>query len=626
MRPEERREIAELALADHPVATLVADISGRLILANRSARRLLAGPGDADRAGADLTGWSGPYRTLPEILADAARSSNWIPVRLVRGGAKLHLRARGLRPDDGSPPCVLLTEIPDATRPFMAHARQLKQLNDQLAIRHHAEARLDFALQAGRLGIWEHDLKAGVVWRSARHDDIFGYDEVQPSWSREKFLGHVVPEDRESVRATIERRTARGEPFKFQCRIRRVDGEVRWIAAEAAPTLDGAGKVVRINGVISDVTEEKLTERRMATADRMQALGHMAGGLAHDFSNVIGIIRLSAEVARMSGDPEEMRGHLDAILQAAERGAALTARTLAFARREPGVVQTIPLGPLVSEIVDLTVGNATSVAPVHSEIGEDLCVECDPGQLENVLLNLLLNAREAIAASGLGDRIDITAHRDAGHGMIEITVADNGPGMTAEVLGRAPEPFFTTKQGAGGTGLGLATVAAFSASAGGDLTIRSNPGEGTVVTISLPAANPDGTAAVAEPGPAKIGADRRRILMLEDDAQFRKALQAALESMGYRVTTASAGVAALSLLEGDAEFDVVVTDVLLPGGMNGFQFAAQARSLRPDLPVVYVSGYADDSFQAGAPRGPFLRKPVGRDEIHAAIQQVLGEA
>lgn len=625
MNPDMERAILQLALKDLPVAVAVVDPGGDVLYSNASARKALGivewVPGETISLGA--LGWSGTSRSISALLAAAAASSHWIPLRFRRDDEELVVRARGVKSDDQTQPCVLITGTPDAVAPFAEHASQVKALNRQLAIRRQAEDRLDYAMRAARIGIWELEIESDTAWRSAQHDAIFGYPDPLPAWSFALFLDHVLEEDREQVKANFERQVEAGQSWDFECRIRRPDGEVRWIAAEGSPTLDVNGKVLRLNGVVADITDRKEAEQRLAAAGRMEAVGHMAGGLAHDFANIMGIIRLSGEVARMTESAEVRRARLEAILQAAERGASLTARTLSFARREPGAVQAVNVAELVSDLLALTFASLADEIVVDSEVDSGIHVECDPGQLENVLLNLTLNAREAIESSGVGGHIRVGARPVEESGSVEIFVSDDGPGMSDAVRERAADPFFTTKADSGGSGFGLATVAAFTAAANGEFWIESRPNKGTRVSLTLPAASP---AIEADVPQTSFDSDRvlsQQLLVVEDDAEYRAALYTSLTGMGFSVATAADGNEALQLLEDGADVDVLITDVLLPGELNGFHVAAKARSLRPELPVVYMSGYADAAGHDGAPRGAFLRKPVGQDEIRHAIAQAV---
>ncbi|EAR53033.1 two-component hybrid sensor and regulator [Oceanicola granulosus HTCC2516] len=503
----------------------------------------------------------------------------------------------------------------------MSDAERIVALEAEVVALRQAQTRLNRALEAAEIGIWELEIDPDRAWRSSQHDKVFGYPELLDEWSFDRFLSHVIEEDRAFVRESFKSRVEAGLPWDFQCRIRRADGQIRWIAAEGAPTLDGDGKVLRLHGVVADITRAKEADQRLASAQRMEALGQMAGSLAHDFSNIIGIIRLSAEVAGLAKDPEDVRARLNAILEAADRGSALTARTLAFARQEPGLSQATRLRELVDNLVQLPASRAGEVIDYVVDIDPQVCVECDPGQLENALFNLVLNARDAFARSGTGSRITISTAPGPREGMVEIVVRDDGPGMSDDVLERAADPFFTTKRDAGGTGLGLSSVAAFAAAAGGALILSSRPGEGTVARFSLPEAHAQRRPATQDDAPPAAEPVDLRILVVEDEEKLGEALDIALSGMGHRVRVVSDGPAALAAL-GTETFDVLLTDILLANGPNGFEVASAARERQLGIPVIYMSGYADHSHHPDAPAGPFLRKPIGREHLRRALAEL----
>ena len=599
------------ALERHPSPTLLVDLQGDLLEINAAGRALLAG---AEDAGEGLGGWRPAQGSLADSLRQVVDAGHaGCDLILLRGGRRLVLQASPLS-DDAA---VLLVVAPpsDPGDEDAAPGATGAAPSDR------AEARLRFALDAASLGIWELDMTSGQAWRSPRHDMIFGYTEPVEDWTFEIFMTHVLPQYRDSVRQRFETGIANREPYRFECRIQRVDGRIRWIAAEGAPHLGPDGTVVRLNGIVSDITEAKEAEARINNADRMESLGQMAGGLAHDFSNIIGIVRLQAEVASLTRDTEAVWARLDAITRAAERGAELAARTLAFARREPGVARPVALKPLIEQVVDLSFGDARGTILIDQSRVADLQVQSDAGQLENAILNLLLNARDAIEVSGRGSVIEISACRGETAGQVAVAVVDNGPGMTPDVLAHATDPFFTTKESAGGTGLGLSTVAAFCTSAGGGFELDSVPGRGTRALMHLPEAQgPHPTAhpraAVGEaPAQAPL-----RLLLVEDQTAFRDAMELMLKTMGHRVTGFESAGPALAALEGGMAADVLVTDVLLPGEMSGFDLARAAAALRPLMGVLYVSGYVDALRRDGAPEGVFLRKPVDREALTEALE------
>lgn len=417
---------------------------------------------------------------------------------------------------------------------------------------------------------------------------------------------------------------------------------------EAGDIGEPGGRVVRVAGMprtaatdnvqdydylltLTDVTAEHEARTQLERIYRLEATGQLAGGLAHDFGNILGIIRLSAEVAMRSGQEEVVADRLEAIAKASRRGGDLTDRILAFARQQPATVRTVPLAPFLDDLIGMAHRTIESGYRLTARVDPGLTVLCDPGQLENALLNLILNARDAMKSTSDSGAIEIAARSGGKPGMVAITVTDTGPGMSEAVRQRATEPFFTTKQTHRGSGLGLAMVAAFVAQAGGELALLPGPrraGEGgarsgTVARLTLPEGDPSEMEEPAERTLRPIG-EAVRVLLVEDELELRRVMEIALKAMGCDVLSAGDGLEGLTLLEVEGPMDVLVSDVVLPNGTSGFEFARQALELQPGLPVIYVSGYADEGAETRMRvRGPFLRKPIDTASLARAFEQVL---
>ncbi len=375
-------------------------------------------------------------------------------------------------------------------------------------------------------------------------------------------------------------------------------------------------------------------------SQKMEAVGQLTGGIAHDFNNMLQAIGGSLELARRrveQGRAEEVVRYVEAARRTVERGAALTHRLLAFARRQalqPRAIEPDALVEGMAELIRRTVGPGVTV---ESRLRDGVwSVLCDPNQLENVLLNLAINARDAMPEGGrltigtedvsLGEA-DIAGLEGArASDYVEIAVADTGMGMDEAIQAHAFEPFFTTKPLGQGTGLGLSQVYGFVRQSGGFVRLASAPGRGTTVRLylprheraqgqqpQLPAAEPEGTGA----GEA--------VLLVEDEAGVRELVAERLRELGYRVLEAADGPAALRLLRSGARVDVLVTDVGLPGGLNGRQVADVARERRPDLPVLFITGYAAVTLAHGAALDPgmeMMTKPFALDALATRIRDL----
>ena len=406
----------------------------------------------------------------------------------------------------------------------------------------------------------------------------------------------------------------------------------RWLQVFRRRTSDGGLVSIRL-----DITPRKQAEDQLRQAQKMQAIGQLTGGIAHDFNNLLTVIvgNLDLIVEATAADTA-LAAKAASALQAAERGAELTKRLLAFARRQslqPRLVEVNGLTEGMGELLRRSLGSNIELAlKLDPGLWPTLV---DPGEVENALLNLAINARDAMPEGG---RLTIeTANRrlDADYAAQEpetapgdyvmLAVSDNGAGMTPDVLARAFEPFFSTKPPGQGTGLGLSTVYGFAKQSGGHVKLYSEPGHGTTVRLYLPRAEA-GSGSLPAMAAAVTGGGRERILVVEDDADVRTLAVSVLRGLGYDVLEAGDGPAALVLLRGGAAVDLLFTDLVMPGGLNGAELAEAARALRPRLKTLYTSGYTEAAAvrngQVGRD-GELLSKPYRRQELAESVRQAL---
>ncbi|MGN2253756.1 PAS domain-containing protein [Frateuria sp. GZRe12] len=485
---------------------------------------------------------------------------------------------------------------------------------------------------------------------------------VNPSWTRilgydsetllaRPFLDFIHPEDRATADAVLAclRRGHVAPPFenRMQCE----HGGWRWIAWTAVAEHD------RIYAVGRDVTQEKLAAHELEAANRqlrnqiegrerveatlrqmqrLEAVGQLTSGVAHDFNNLLTIVLGNLDLIEMTVDDPKVRRRLDLMRQAALRGATLTSQLLAFSRRqrlEPKVVDLNGTVQGMSELLRSTMGGSVAVA-AHLQPGLWSAL-VDPTQIELVILNLAINARDAMPVGGslaietanatLTDEPGSPGEPTPGDYVV-ISVTDTGTGMTEEVRAHAFEPFFTTKGVGKGSGLGLAQVLGFAQQSGGGVRIESRPDAGTTVRVYLPRAQ----AGVAmEPAMADNHAHaeplpkRRFALLVDDDSAVRDVTAARLRQLGFEVLEAGSGGAALDLLDRSAQVDLLVADFAMPG-MNGVEVAQQARARRPELPVLFVTGYADQTALAGVGEERVVQKPFRDDELERKVLAVMG--
>lgn len=379
-------------------------------------------------------------------------------------------------------------------------------------------------------------------------------------------------------------------------------------------------------------------EAHLSQAQKLEALGQLTGGVAHDFNNLLSVIAGSLELLQdESTEPALRRELLSDALQAVESGAALTGRLLAFARRQPLSLKPINLGTLIGQLEHLLRRTLTEGIRLHCRCEPRLWpVNVDPNQIEHALLNLAINARDAMPDGGAltisGENLLLDrAGQDRFPGVeagayVVVSVADTGVGMSPEVLQRALEPFFTTKAMGKGTGLGLSMVYGIVRQLGGDLHIDSGVGRGTTVRLFLPRADEIGASGGEGRGLADSAAGRASILVVEDDPRLRKVTVNMLKREHYEIIEAADSFEALERYRDCDGLDLLCTDVQLPGGMNGVDLVAALRADRPDLKVLYVSGYTEEDVLACAQLHTGVRmigKPFKRDELLAMVRELL---
>ncbi len=521
---------------------------------------------------------------------------------------------------------------------------QLRQLNETLEQRVEDRARelesaretLAFALDSAEMGSWDLDLATDTSRRAPQHDRIFGYDRPLATWGRKTFLAHVLPEDLEMARAAFDD-AAQSGALELECRILRGDGAVRWIVAKGRVVYDG-DRPARMAGIVMDTTERRHTEEALRQAQKMEAIGQLTGGVAHDFNNLLTVIVGGLDMMiRRPDQPDRVVRLAEAAMTAARRGEQLTQQLLAFSRRQMLRPETLNPNQLLQAfrtLADRAVGESiTLVLDLDPGVHP---IRIDPAQFEAAVLNLVVNARDAMPSGGTITIRSRNLHRrtqSVGEGQapgvyVQISVIDTGAGIDAETLERVFEPFFTTKEVGKGSGLGLAQVYGFARSAGGDVTIDTEWGTGTAVNLHFPR-SADAVTQERTPSsamPLRRAANGETVLLVEDDEQVLAMAVESLEELQYKVMVAHNAREALKYLAGESRIDILFSDVVMPGGMNGAQLAVEAKRLRPQLKILLTSGYVGE-FGADQVVGqdlPLLTKPYRRDELAQKLRVVLG--
>ncbi|GAP64942.1 hypothetical protein MBSD_n0225 [Mizugakiibacter sediminis] len=499
-----------------------------------------------------------------------------------------------------------------------------------------SEERFRLLSKATNDAIWDWNLADDVLWWSEGFETLFGLrrDDVPPTF--QGWAGRIHPDDRDRVVADIYQAVlTRGEKWSDSYRFLRRDGTYAHVHDRGYVIRDAEGRATRMVGGMTDVTERRTLEERLLQAQRLEAIGQLTGGVAHDFNNLLTVILGNADMLAEEVGDQRWSPLIALIADAAQRGADLTRQLLAYARRQPLDPKSVDVNRLVAEMDAL----------LRRALGEHIEVELvraaglwsalvDPAQLESALLNLAINARDAMPNGG---RLTIETanvwinddyagqHVDVKPGQyVLLAVSDTGVGIAAEHLDRVFEPFFTTKPKGIGTGLGLAMVYGFAKQSGGHVNIYSEPGQGTTVRMYLPRSH--APAEARRDAAAAVVGGSETILLVEDDAQVRAYAREQLVSLGYTVLDAADAREALAMAERRADIDLLFTDVVMPGGMSGKQLADAVRALRPRIKVLYTSGYTDNAIvhhgrlDAGV---HLLTKPYRRAELARKVRAIL---
>jgi two-component system, cell cycle sensor histidine kinase and response regulator CckA len=417
----------------------------------------------------------------------------------------------------------------------------------------------------------------------------------------------------------------------------RKDGSEFWNEITLAPVADDRREVTHFVGTHADVTKRVELEAQLRQAQKMEAVGQLTGGIAHDFNNLLTVIIGNAEgLTQELAQHSVLKNTAELVLAAAERGAELTQRLLTFGRRQTLRPEPIDLNGAVRSMLDLlrrTIGE--QIALTVNLANELPSAFVDRSLLETALLNLVINARDAMPRGGtlsISTRAVKFARQAAvglepGH-YSEIAVTDTGFGMSTDVKQRAFEPFFTTKPVGKGSGLGLAMVYGFAKQSGGHVLIESEPGRGTSIRVALPQAAST-TSPVAGPEAAAAAPIGRgeKVLIVEDEPAVRSWVATTIAGLGYTPLEVADGRAALRILEADQGVAVLFTDVMLPGGMTGLELADAARRLRPDLRVLFTSGYSEDLNARSAAASsdlPILAKPYRKHALASLLETIMG--
>lgn len=522
--------------------------------------------------------------------------------------------------------------------------RKMAQIEEFKYRRH-----MDYALAKSHVGIYDLNLGDFTVKRTAEHGRIFGYEDDRVEWSFERFLGHVVEEDREKIERLHRVAMQERKDYAHECRIRRIDGTICWIAAQAFFFTDKLSDEVHVLGIVQDITRRKESEAeleklqaQLLQAQKLELLGQIAGGIAHDFNNHLFLILGNAELALNKADRSmPFFEHLKVIQDAALQSSELTRQLLAFARKEPVKPKLLDLDQEIRQLLPMI------TRLVGGKIKFEFCagarwsiISIDPSQLVQVLTNLFVNARDAIAGQG---KITIETgelHLNKmecadGHpcklpgDYVRLSITDTGGGIDKETLPHIFEPFFTTKDVGKGTGLGLSTVYGIVKQNGGGIDCKSEIGQGTTFTIYFPRHQEnekERRCQALSTGQTVASKVQKTIFLVEDEAGIVDLVRHILETEGFTVITAPDAETALETAKGySCGFDLLLTDVRLPK-MNGVILSQRLSTDFPAMKTLFMSGYTDwasDMKKLLAEKAIFISKPFTIKKLLEAVHRVL---
>jgi len=611
---------------------LVLDRNGKTVLMNNAALRLTNTPEGAN-AHAPVPDQFDLLLPTGEFLP----MEQWPRARALRGefAQGLELIYRRKSTGETSTREVTTAPVPGANGQFsqvivtfrdVTHRKQMDETRTRLAS----------IVESSEDAIIGKDDKGIVTSWNAAAEKIFGYTAAEMIGQPVMLL---LPDDRQQEESEILARIKQGDTVEHIETIRKKkNGQFIHVSLTISPIRDANGRVIGASKIARNISERKQLENQLHQSQKMEAIGQLTGGIAHDFNNLLSVIVGNLGlIGRLASENEAIVTRVKTAQKAAARGADLTRRLLAFSRNVELKAVPTKLHHSVRNVMELarTVGPEIKIT-THFDDSIPL-VLVDPAGLENALLNLVVNARDAMPKGGTLTMSTRLNNLEENYPPVQagelkagryacISVSDTGHGMSKETLERVFEPFFTTKPRGKGTGLGLAMVYGFARQSGGIVRIYSETGYGTTVSIQLPLAE-SGAQPLPAPvqglPPAKLGG---KVLVVDDELDVLEIAVVYLEEMGYTVYQASDGAGALEVLERQRNIDLMVTDIVMPGGINGAELAQKARELVPQIRVIYCSGFAADVLAERSMtlvHGPLLNKPYQQEEFEAIVRSTM---
>jgi two-component system, cell cycle sensor histidine kinase and response regulator CckA len=639
----ESREHLSLVISTLPVGVAVLNRAGDVVLANPASKRIwgeVIASGEA-RWGRSIGRWRDSGRRI--------EPSEWASARAISLGQTSLNELIDIETLDGQAKTIENSAAP--LRDVEGRIVGAVAINQDVTARMRAEEargaaerRLEHVVSSSPAILFtlqiEQERFLGIEWMSENVETLLGYS-VQETLGPDWWMSNVHAEDRDAVVGRFLSDILSHDHAAAEYRFRHKNGQFRWLRGETRLLRDAAGGPADVIGSLSDITERKRLEDQFRQAQKMEAIGHLAGGVAHDFNNLLTVVTGYTDLLLLDGAlTESHRGMIAEIKHAAERASGLTRQLLAFSRRTVLEPRTLDLNALVREHENM----------LGRLIGEDVQlrtnldpriepVRVDPGQVGQVIVNLAVNARDAMPTGGkltietrsvTLDDTAAAAIADATPGRyVLLAITDAGVGMTADVRARIFEPFFTTKGPGKGTGLGLATVYGIVKQSGGFVVVDSEPDRGSRFGLYFPALPKSASVPATMSAGNLLAGGAETILLVEDEDAVRRTIRAALRRAGYTVLEARGGPQALRIAVGDAaSIDLVITDVIMPV-MSGPELVERLARQRPGLKVLYLSGYTDDAVvRHGVLQAEvsFLQKPFNMTALATKVRQILDES
>jgi PAS domain S-box-containing protein len=517
-----------------------------------------------------------------------------------------------------------------------AEASYEQALQEETA-RREAQERYGRLFDTAIEGIYETTLDGKIITANPALARILGYESVEEFISTEIHDHYLDPADRYRFLSLLEENDA---VTGFVVRAKRKDGEVVWFSNNARAVRDEAGRLVGTQGMLEDITQrmaaekkEKELEAQLRQAQKMEAFGQLAGGIAHDFNNLLSVIQNYARFAVDDLDPNDQRAQdMQEVLKASDRGAALVRQLLAFSRKDTVNPVVVDLNVVVQDLGKMLQRTMGGHITLETDLDPDLWhVEVDVGHIEQILLNLAVNARDAMAEGGklvirTANHLGNESSDPTGPGRYAVLIVeDNGSGMTPEVKERVFEPFFTTKDVGYGTGLGLATVYGIVRHWHGRVVVESQPAVGSTFKIFFRPTKEMLTSERTRDTVGDLPTGKERVLVVEDQAEVLEVVCRILETSGYKTVGARSVEEALSIIDNGTNFDLVLTDVVMTGG-SGVELRDRLEATHPHLRVILMSGYSGDIVKGNGETAVTLRKPFAPDELLTEVRRAIDEA